>query len=78
MNNFIVQMVVGLLVQLYKAGGHSAVVRALTVPRAQVAAITAKTGADLDEAIAARDAFAEAAAVFAEQMVVPESAEDAD
>ena len=72
----LVGLLVGLLVEIYRAGGRDAVVRALTIPERDIRNITSRTGVDHTEAMAARNVFAEAGATLAEQLVIPEDQED--
>jgi hypothetical protein len=75
-HKMLVGLLVGLIVDVYRAGGREAVVRALTIPERDVKAVTNRTGVDLGEALDARDAFAQAGATLAEQLVIPEDQED--
>lgn len=54
---------------VYRVFGRSTAKRMLTVPRSTVAAICAKTGADIQEVLAARDAAVDDTLDFIESLV---------
>jgi hypothetical protein len=56
-------------IYLLKIGGEPALRRALTMPRSKVAAVCAKTGANLDQAIEERDEAVEQTVQFVLSMV---------
>jgi len=58
------------LVNIYKLFGRGALVRMFTIPSSALQDICKKTGANLDEAKAARDKWAEATVNFVEEVAI--------
>jgi hypothetical protein len=64
------QFFITFLLSVYQTYGRDALLRMLTVPEREVRRVCRRTGADPEEAIAARNRWAEDTVVFIEELAL--------